>query len=71
MNMEMNEINPGELEGAAGGTEQIYIIYTVAKGDNLTRIARKYGVTIEQLVTWNNIANANLIFPGQQIKIYQ
>ena len=46
MNMEMNEINPGELEGAAGGTEQIYIIYTVAKGDNLTRIARKYGVTI-------------------------
>lgn len=45
------------------------IYYTVVKGDNLTKIARKYGVTIKYLKDLNNIPNANLIYVGQKIKI--
>ena len=45
------------------------IYYTVVKGDNLTKIARKYGVTIKYLKDLNNIKNANLIYVGQKIKI--
>ena len=43
--------------------------YTVKKGDNLTKIAKKYGTTVNQLVAWNNIANPNLIYPGQKLRV--
>lgn len=45
------------------------VYYTVKRGDNLTKIAKMYGVTVAQLVEWNDIKNPNLIFPGQQILI--
>lgn len=43
--------------------------YTVKRGDNLTKIARMYGVTVADLVKWNNIKNPNLIYPGQVLII--
>lgn len=43
--------------------------YTVKRGDTLWAIANKYNVTVENLVTWNNISNANLIYPGEVLKI--
>ena len=39
--------------------------YTVKSGDNLTKIARTFGVTISQLVKWNDITDANYIVVGQ------
>ena len=46
-----------------------YQIYKVKRGDNLTKIAHMYGVTVSDLVKWNNIKNPNLIYPGQKIII--
>lgn len=43
--------------------------YTVVRGDNLTKIAKKYGTTVNQLVTWNGIKNPNLIYPGQKLRV--
>lgn len=43
--------------------------YTVKKGDTLTKIAKKYGVTVDYLVELNNISNPNLIYSGQKIRI--
>lgn len=43
--------------------------YTVQKGDNLTKIANKYGTTVNKLKALNNIANANLIYVGQVLKV--
>jgi LysM repeat protein len=43
------------------------IAYIVKAGDTLYGIALRYGVTVQQLVASNNIANPNLIFSGQQI----
>lgn len=45
------------------------IYYRVKFGDTLSSIARNYNVTIEELVSWNNIKNPNLIFPNEIIKI--
>jgi len=45
------------------------ITYRVVKGDNLTKIAKKYNVTVKYLKDLNNIKNANLIYVGQIIKI--
>lgn len=43
--------------------------YTVKRGDNLISIAARYGTTVNQLVAWNNIANPNLIYEGQKIRV--
>ena len=43
--------------------------YTVKSGDNLTKIANRYGTTVSQLVAWNNIKNPNLIYVGQKIRV--
>ena len=43
--------------------------YQIKAGDTLSKIARDYGVTVQELVKANNIKNANLIFAGQTLKI--
>ena len=45
------------------------IVYTVVKGDTLTKIANRYGTTVTELVKLNNIKNPNLIVIGQKITI--
>lgn len=46
-------------------------IYVVKSGDTLSAIARKYNTTYQALAKYNNIANPNLIYTGQKIKIPQ
>lgn len=66
-----NKIYPGQqvkIPGSSNkGSSAVY--YTVVTGDNLTKIANRYGTTVNQLVAWNNIANPNLIYPGQKLRV--
>ena len=66
-----NLIYPGQQIRIPGGSNQgsSAVYYTVVTGDNLTKIANRYGTTVNQLVEWNNIANANLIYPGQKLRV--
>ena len=41
--------------------------YTVIRGDTLTKIANKYNTTVKNLVAWNKIKNANVIYPNQKL----
>lgn len=43
--------------------------HTVAKGETLGTIARKYGVTVKQLVSWNNLSNPDALKLGQKLKV--
>lgn len=43
--------------------------HTVQAGENLTRIALKYGTTVQAIVQANNITNPNLVFVGQVLTI--
>ena len=46
------------------------LIYTIQRGDTLSKIAVRYGISTASLVQRNTqIANPDLIFPGQQIVI--
>lgn len=49
--------------------ETNHIVYTIKRGDTLSAIARKYGVSIQSIVELNNIANPNLIFAGERLRI--
>lgn len=46
------------------------IYYTVQDGDTLSGIASRYGISIEELESINGITDANLIYPGEVLKIY-
>ncbi|MFR5684262.1 MAG: LysM peptidoglycan-binding domain-containing protein, partial [Clostridia bacterium] len=46
-----------------------YITYRIVYGDTLWGISKRYGTTVAELVNLNNIANPNLIYAGETLKI--
>jgi membrane-bound lytic murein transglycosylase D len=44
-------------------------IHTVAKGEGLWSIAKKYGVTVEDMLRWNQLTNADQISEGQNLQV--
>ena len=63
-NLVQSEVN--RLLSSNGTTAKYYV---VKAGDTLSEIAQKNDATVSQLVSWNNIKNANLIYAGQKIRI--
>lgn len=50
------------------GAAQPVTTYRVRSGDNLSIIARRFGVSVENIKRWNNL-RSNLIHPGQDLSI--
>ncbi len=46
-----------------------YETYVVRRGDNLNRIAEKYGTTRAKLLELNDIRDPNLLFVGLKLKV--
>ncbi len=42
--------------------------YTVKEGDRLWKIAKDLNVSMDSLIQWNQLSNANLIYAGQVLK---
>ncbi len=55
------------VQNAIDGKNNQY--YYIRMDDSLWSIAQKFGTTVEQLVSWNGIKNANLIYVGQKIRV--
>lgn len=49
-------------------TIEPYTIYTVKSGDNLYAIARNYGVSVTDIMSYNNLTS-NLLSIGQTLRI--
>jgi len=63
------EPDTGGPGGYCGPSWDVYGSYwLVCRGDTLGRIARYYGMSWQVLQWDNNLANANLIYPGQIIR---
>jgi len=45
-------------------------VHIVQRGEYVSQIAQQYNITVQQLLDANNIANANRIFPGQELQIW-
>lgn len=46
------------------------VYHTVQPGETLASIAAQYGMTVEQIIQINNIANPNRILRGQQLTVW-
>jgi LysM repeat protein len=57
------------MPGVAGGGTTV--THVVQLGENLFRIALKYGTTVEAIAAANGIVNPNLIYVGQELIIPQ
>ena len=45
------------------------LTYPVKRGDTISKIAKKFGVTGDMLVQWNELENPEVIYPGQVLDI--
>lgn len=65
-----NRINVGQvIKIPSSNTSNNKQYHTVKSGDTLSGIASKYGTNVSQLVSWNNIKDANKIYVGQKIRV--
>lgn len=46
-------------------------IHVVRRGETLSAIASRYGVSINTLMKWNSLRNANVIYIGQRLVVQQ
>ncbi|MGL1934911.1 MAG: LysM peptidoglycan-binding domain-containing protein [Fibrobacterales bacterium] len=44
--------------------------YRVKSGDNLYTIARKFGVSLKELLSWNSLSHKSVLHVGQKLKLY-
>lgn len=64
-----NAVLPMAVVGSNNDASAEYQYYSVKAGDTLTRIAKNYGVTVSDLMTANDLSNADKIYTGQIIKV--
>ncbi|MCD6418013.1 LysM peptidoglycan-binding domain-containing protein [bacterium] len=60
-------IVPGQVLKIPGGTKTVYHI--VKKGETLSGIAQKYGVSLSGLMKWNGLSKKSVIRIGQKLKV--
>lgn len=46
-------------------------IHVVQRGETLSAIAARYGVSVNTLMKWNSLRNANVIYVGQRLVVQQ
>ena len=59
------DASSGSGGGAGPGGAAGIRTYTIVPGDTLWDIARRFGTTVAHLAALNDIANPNLIYPGE------
>ena len=64
-----NLIYVGQALRVNGSVSASSVYYTVRAGDNLSVIASRYGTSYQSIASLNGLANPNLIFAGQTLKI--
>lgn len=64
-----NLIYDGQALRVNGSASASSVYYTVRAGDNLSSIASRYGTSYQSIASLNGLANPNLIFAGQTLKI--
>jgi membrane-bound lytic murein transglycosylase D len=59
---------PGGLQHVSARRQRVN--YSVRRGDSLSRIGRRFSVSVADIRRWNNLGNGNLIRPGQTLTLH-
>ncbi|MCH7879584.1 MAG: LysM peptidoglycan-binding domain-containing protein [candidate division Zixibacteria bacterium] len=57
-------------KSSSDSSPKSFVTHKVRRGENLTVIARRFGVSVSKLRKWNSLGSAAMIFPGQRLKVY-
>lgn len=64
---------PGTADRSSAGSvatnAQGVGVYTVARGDSLSRIASRHGVSVKDLQAWNNLGRSTRIHVGDRLRV--
>lgn len=58
----------GSQTADSNPSDEVSSVYQVQRGDTLRDIARRFGVTVQQLRAWNDLSGSR-IYPGQRLRI--
>jgi membrane-bound lytic murein transglycosylase D len=58
-----------QLQNIPESARRTYLVHSVRKGETLTKVARKYGVTIYDLADANNISTKSKLYVGVNLRI--
>ncbi|GAB3236386.1 LysM peptidoglycan-binding domain-containing protein [Algoriphagus aestuariicola] len=64
------ENSPTQISENAYRTEARRVTHNVSRGETLFAISKKYGVSVDELKSWNNIGSQNIISIGQKLVIF-
>ena len=63
------DIFTARMENIPESAKRTFLVHTVTRGENLTRIAKKYQVTVYDLADANNISTKSKLYVGVKLKI--
>ena len=63
-----SKVSFSSAAGAASALPKEAATHTVRKGEYLTKLAREHGVSVAQLMAWNELASQNVV-PGQRLRL--
>jgi membrane-bound lytic murein transglycosylase D len=65
-----NQVKPA-LENTQQSTAPNKVTHTVSSGDTLFNVSKRYGVSVDELKSWNGIGSQNIISIGQKLVIFR
>ena len=65
------DIGHAQQARAEASARRARVHYQVQKGDNIWSIARKFGVSPQQVMEWNRLSSQDIIHPGDTLTIYR
>jgi membrane-bound lytic murein transglycosylase D len=63
------EVFASQMENIPESAKRTFLVHTVIRGENLSRIAKKYSVTVYDLADANNISTKSKLYTGVKLKI--
>ncbi len=63
-------LNPVAFQHPFEQSARRLIGYTVRSGDSLYRIAERFRVSVDNIVSWNGLQGSKYLQPGQRLKLY-
>lgn len=69
MNGLVGGVRPGQLIVVPGGQQSMFDTYIVKQGDNMYEIAKRYNVSVDDLLMLNGLEKDAYIYPNQELLV--